>query len=178
MTDFLFDESTIKERYKDFFEIADNFCSEYNKGQNVKVEIDPSLLYLAVVAIYDDIARYKVYHLKNPVRQKANPVKRAAFAVKWLMHFSPLIFPKMGHATGRSAPENADALANAMFALHFAMMNLRGHVGVIFYLQRNVQFELIYDLLYRGLTTDSLIMLFDIVCQLAETSEVSSVIEI
>jgi hypothetical protein len=177
MQDFLFDEATIQERFKDFFDIADKFCDEYNEGQDVKVEIDSSLLYLAVVAIYDDVARYKAYHLPNPIKQKANPIKRAAYAVKWLMHFSPLIFPQMGHATGRHAPEDADTLANAMFALHFAMMNLRVHTGTNFSLKQEMHFELIYDLLYRGLTTDSLILLFDVVSALAITGDVSSVIE-
>lgn len=177
MQDFLFDEATIKERFEDFFEIADKFCEQYNKGQEVKVEIDPSLLYLAVVAIYDDVARYKAYHLTNPIKQKANPVKRAAYAVKWLMHFSPLIFPQMGHASGDKKIEDADTLANAMFALHFAMMNLRVHTGTNFNLRTEMHFELIYDLLYRGLTTDSLIILFDVVCALASTRDVASVIE-
>ena len=178
MQDFLFDEATIKQRYEDFYNIADIFCHEYNNGYEVKVEIDPSLLYLAVVAIYDDVARYKAYHLTNPVRQKANPIKRAAYAVKWLMHFSPLILPQMGHASGGKNIEDADVLVNAMFALHFAMMNLRVHTKENFYLERNTQFELIYDLLYRGLTSDALILLFDIMCALAKTRNVNSVIAI
>lgn len=177
MQDFLFDEATIRQRFEDFYDIADKFCEEYNRDQEVKVEVDPSLLYLAVVAIYDDVARYKAYHLPNPVKQKANPVKRAAYAVKWLMHFSPLMFPQMGHASGGRKVEDADTLANAMFALHFAMMNLRVHTGTNFNLKTELHFELIYDLLYRGLTTDSLILLFDVVCELASTGDVASIIE-
>ena len=176
MQDFLFDEATIKERFEDFYDVANRFCDEYNNDQEVKVEIDPSLLYLAVVAIYDDVARYKAYHLSNPVKQKADPIKRAAYAAKWLMHFSPLIFPKMGHISGGGKAENADTLANAMFALHFAMVNLRLHSGENFQLQTEMHFELIYDLLYRGLTTDSLIILFDIICKLASNGDVTSVI--
>ena len=177
MEELLFDEETIKARYEDFYDIADQFCVEYNEGQGVKVEIDPSLLYLAVVAIYDDVARYKAYHLKNPVKQKANPVKRAAFAVKWLMHFSPLVFPQMGHVTGQASPENGDTLANAMFAMHFALMNLRVHTGANFSLKRDTHFELIYDLLYRGLTTDALILLFDIISSIVKAGSVEAIIE-
>jgi len=177
MEDLLFDEQTIKERFEDFFEIADGFCDAYNEGQAVKLEIDSSLLYLSVVAIYDDIARYKAFHLVNPVRQKSNPVKRAAYAVKWLMHFSPLIFPSMGHKSGKAAPEDGDTLSNAMFAVHFAMMNIREQTGNNFKLTTEMHFELIYDLLYRGLTTDSLIMLFDIISKLSENNDASSIIE-
>ncbi len=177
MQDILFDEATIKKRFEDFYDVADTFCDAYNSGQEVKVEIDPSLLYLAVVAIYDDVARYKAYHLSNPVNQKADPVKRAAYAVKWLMHFSPLIFPQMGHVSGGRKVEDADTLANAMFALHFAMANLRVHTHTNFNLQTEMHFELIYDLLYRKLTTDSLIILFDVVCKLASTWDVTLVIE-
>lgn len=176
MEDIFFDEETTKARFEDFFDVADKFCAIYNEGQSVPVEIDPSLLYLAVVAIYDDVARYKAYHLKNPVKQKANPVKRAAFAVKWLMHFSPLIFPQMGHLSGQHPPENGDPLANAMFALHFALMNLRAHTNVYFFLKREIHFELLYDLIYRGLTTDALILLFDIFSTLASEGKTESII--
>lgn len=178
MADFLFTEEEIRSRFEDFFDVADKFCEAYNVDQEVEVEIDPSLLYLAVVAIYDDIARYKAYHLTNPFQKKSNPVKRAAYAVKWLMHFSPLVFPKMAHVTGGYKPENADTLANAMFAIHFAMINLRVHTGVNFDLNRELKFEIMYDLFYRGLTTDSLILLFDIVCSLASTGSVDPVVEI
>ena len=168
MQDFHFDEAVIEDRYKDIFDIANSFCDDYNIDQEVKVEIDPSLLYLAVVATYDDVARYKSYHLKDPEKEKSDPIKRAAYAVKWLMHFSPLIFPQMGHVSGGRKVEDADTLANAMFALHYALTNLRSHANTNFKLQTEMHFELIYDLLYRRLTTASLIILFDVFCKLAE----------
>lgn len=177
MEDQLFDEETIESRFEDLFDIADQFCANYNKGQKVSVEIDPSLLYLALVAIYDDIARYKAYHLQNPVKQKANPVKRAAYAVKWIMHFTPLIFPQMGHTTGQEAPENSDVLANAMFAVHLALMNLRAHTGVNFNLKTEVHFELIYDLLYRGLSSDALILYFDTISQIVSEKSIDPIVE-
>lgn len=178
MPDIVFDEETIKGRYKDIYEIAEAFCDSYNIGQRVEVEIDPSLLFLAVVATYDDIARYKVYHLTDPIAQKSNAVKRAAFAVRWFMHFSPLIFPKMGHISGGEGPENADTLANAMFALHYALENLRQQTGVHFNIRKEVLFNLIYDLLYRKVSADSLILFFDTIVLLVEGKGVESVIEI
>ena len=107
----LFTEDEIRSRFLDFFEIAQDFCESYNDGQENIVEIDPALLYMMVVATYDDISRYKAYHLSDPATQRSNAVKRAAYATKWILHFDPLIFPMMGHATG-SGKHTHDALVN------------------------------------------------------------------
>lgn len=177
MTTFLFDEATIKERYEHLYDIACTFCDKFNEGQQVHAEIDPSLLYLSVVSIYDDIARYKAYHLTNPYQQKSNPIKRAAFSVKWLMHFSPIIFPSMGHVSGGARPEDSDVLANAIFAMHFALTNVQEHAEAPFNLKDDAFFEILYDLLYRSLGSDALMLYFHTICELARNRNVDDILD-
>ena len=147
--------------------MAIGFCDTFNEGQEVKAEIDPALLYLCVVSIYDDISRYKEYHLTDPEKQLSNPIKRAAYGVKWITHFCPIIFPQMGHATGQHSAENGDALANAVFALHFALTNVEIEAGTGFQLSTEYYYQIIYDLTYRGLTADALILFFQSIADLA-----------
>lgn len=163
----LFTEAEIKERFEDFYDLACGFCDDYNDRQTVKAEIDPSLLYLCVVSIYDDISRYKEYHLTDPKKQRSNSIKRAAYGAKWITHFSPVIFPQMGHETGQAGVENGDALANAVFALHFALTNVEIEAEASFQLSNEYYYQLVYDLTYRGLTADALILFFQSVADLA-----------
>jgi hypothetical protein len=120
-----------------------------------------------VVALYDDISRYKEYHLTDPETQRSNAIKRAAYGAKWITHFSPLIFPPMGHETGQHSVENGDALANSVFALHFALTNVEIEAGVPFQLSSEYYYQLIYDLTYRGLSSDALILFFQSIADLA-----------
>lgn len=162
----LFSEAEIKQRFEDIYDLACGFCDEYNKGQGVRAEIDPALLYLCVVSIYDDISRYKEYHLTNPENQRSNAIKRAAYGAKWITHFSPIIFPQMGHDTGQENAENGDALANAVFALHFALTNVEIEAGATFQLSKEYYYQFVYDLTYRGLTSDALILFFQSIADL------------
>ena len=169
----LFSEAEIKSRYSDFFEIAQNFCVDYNDGLENPVEIDPALLYMVVVGTYDDISRYKAYHLSDPAHQRSNAIKRAAYATKWIMHFDPLIFPAMGHMSGEKKHSH-DALANAMFSIHFSLANLQQYTGVKFDLSKKLQYDLMYDLVFRQLNSDSLILIYDMI---ADTAQKNNIIE-
>jgi hypothetical protein len=163
----LFSENEIKGRYLDLFEIAEEFCLNFNEGANPPlVEVDPALLYMVVVATYDDISRYKAFHLTDPTTQRSNAVKRAAYATKWILHFDPLIFPTMGHASGTSGHTH-DALANAIFAMHISLSNLQQFTGVKFDLSQKLYYDLLYDLVYRQLGSDALMLIYDMVCDVA-----------
>jgi hypothetical protein len=179
MSDFEFSEEEIQQRFEDFFDIARDFCDSFNRGQSARVAVDPFLLFQCVVATYDDIARYKSYHLKNPATQKANAIKRAAYAVKWIIHFSPLIFPQLAHDNEDEAVEVDDdaVLANVMFAMHFALINLREYAQRSFNLNRELNFEIMYDLLYRNLSPEALMLFFHNVAELARTGQIEAILE-
>jgi hypothetical protein len=162
----LFTEEEIKGRFLDFFEIAQEFCECYNEGAPTLVEVDPALLYMVVTATYDDIGRYKAYHLSDPVHQRSNAVKRAAYATKWLLHFDPLIFPQMGHITGPTGHTH-DALANAMFAIHFSLANLQQFTSEKFDLSKKMYYDLMYDLVFRQLNSDALILIYEMIADTA-----------
>ena len=172
----LFTEKQIKERFEDFYDIACGFCDDFSRGHEVKAELDPSLLYLCVVSIYDDISRYKEYHLADPSQQKSNAVKRAAFGAKWISHFSPIIFPSAGHDSGQNAVEDGDVLVNAVFALHFALINIEEEAGASFQLSGEYYYQFIYDLTYRGMSADALILFFQTIADLVDPQKGSSYI--
>lgn len=166
MTNVLFSDDQVQGRFLDFFDMAQNFCEKYNLNQEITAEIDPSKLYLVVVATYDDIARYKLYHLVNPSQKRASAIKRAAYATKWIMRFNPIIFPANGHLTGLNKTEDYDTLANAMFAIHFSQTCLRKFTGKFFTIDREKSYTLMYDLLYRSISSDSLILFYETLCDI------------
>ena len=91
----LFTEQDLEKRFSDIYAIAIEFCEVFGKefGDEFGAlpKVDPGRLYLTVMSAFDDIARYKTYHLKNPQIQKSSAIKRAAFLTKWILHFSPLV---------------------------------------------------------------------------------------
>ncbi|MBB4287258.1 hypothetical protein [Roseospira goensis] len=163
----MFSEAEIQQRFEDLYNIACGFCADFNEGCDIRAEIDPSLLYLCVVSMYDDISRYKDYHLNNPEKQRSNPIKRAAYGAKWITRFSPIIFPRMGHETGEGASKDSDVLVNAAFALHFALVNMEIEASVSLRLSTEYYYQIVYDLLYRSLSSDALIILFQALADVA-----------
>ena len=171
----MFSDSEIRERFCDLFEIAQEFCADFNDGQTLNAEIDETLLYLTVVATYDDISRYKEYHLAEPEKQRSNSIKRAAYGVKWILNFCPIIFPAVGHASGSQPGAKYETLENAMFAFHFAMVNVQLECGKFFALNIQKTYELLYDMVYRNIGSDGYLLFFQL---LSDTIADESTIEI
>ena len=173
----MYTDGDIKERFEDFYDIARDFCDDFNLDQSVKAEVDPTAMYLAVVALYDDVARYKEYHLSDSENQKSNSIKRAVFSVKWIMRFSPIIFPRKGHVAIEKSVDNdpfftsnfsdQDVLVNAVFALHFAFINIELDCGENFRVSSEYYYQILYDLLYRDMSGDALILIFQIISDMS-----------
>jgi hypothetical protein len=161
----LFSEEEIKSRYRDFFQIASAFCDSYERISHHPAEIDTSLLYLVVSSTYQDITRYKLYHLRDPFSEKSNGIKRSAYATKWILRFNPIIIPTSAHKTGN--PENShDALANAMFSIHYSLSNIRMFVDNDFSLSKKIYYSLLYDLIYRPFGEDALLFIYEMLADL------------
>ena len=162
----LFSDAEIGLRYNHLFRLTEQFCSAYNSSHAVQAEVDPSRLYLVVVATYDDIARYKEYHLSSPATQRSNAIKRGAYAAKWLMHFSPIIFPDVGHLRNSNNASH-DCLINAAFAVHFALINVQQFTSVNCDLADEIHYSLLYDLMYRNIGGETLILFLEAVATIA-----------
>jgi hypothetical protein len=169
----VFPEEVIAARFRDFFVIANDFCSTYNNAfpEMVPAEVDRANLFMTVVATYDDIARYKSYHLSDPSAQRANAIKRSAFASKWIMRFSPIIHPKISHLTGTSKNTH-DSLSNAMFAIHLSLVNIINMTNVKFDLSDLVYYDLLYDLMFRNMDSDALMFIYDRFSDLAKGTDI------
>jgi hypothetical protein len=87
--DLLFTSEQIEGRFLDLRDLADRFARAYSEKAGVALELDESCLYLIVISTYDDIARYKFYHLSNPYEERSDAIKRAAYLTKWITRFKP-----------------------------------------------------------------------------------------
>ena len=140
--------------------------------------MDPGLLYLTVISAFDDIARYKTYHLKNPPVQKSSAIKRAAFLTKWILHFSPLVCDVdiLNNLKINDAGERA--LINTYFALHLAFANIQDHSkSSDFALSIAHYYELVYDLTYRGLSAEALMLHYQTLSELLIANDLSGIFD-
>ena len=159
----LFSSEEIEGRFLDLWELAERFQQSYTEKTKVVLKLDVDRLYLIVISTYDDIARYKFYHLSNPYEERSDAIKRAAYLTKWITSFKPF------HAMHDDDHEDVDIdnsqkddshLVNEEFAISIALVNLNVHCDRDFFLSVEKEYELIYDLMYRNLSDDALMLLY------------------
>jgi hypothetical protein len=71
----LFSSEDLEGRFVDLWDIAERFQRAYLEKNRLLVSIDEERLYLIVISTYDDIARYKSYHLSNPYEERSDAHK-------------------------------------------------------------------------------------------------------
>jgi len=116
------DETRIRDRFVDLLRCFFRFRYYYQSKipSDIDLHIDPALLYIAVVSYFDDIDRFKRYHLEEPERLKADEVKQAAFIVKWISRTKPVYVHRGLDLKSKNFPLNKDdtsALINEGFAI-------------------------------------------------------------
>jgi hypothetical protein len=182
LSTFEFSKAEIQSRIVDHWEFADDFIEAYMGAH----EIDPSevriivsqrRLAMATDSAYQDIARYKNYHLKEPWSAKLDCIKRSAYLLKWISRFKPLMVVS---ALGEDPDINnlkADylELANEFFCLYLFEMHLSQEIGIDVALSDQKGKELAYDLLYRGINVEGWIGLFQMVKDCAYPNLLSEV---
>lgn len=149
----LFTKKELEGRFIDLFDMAETFQQRYEAHNSVKLELSTDRLYMIVISTYDDIARYKYYHLSNPYEERSNPIKRAAYLTKWISRFKPWHV-----VSGNDSAETY--LVNEVFAITVAVVNLNVHTDRDFWLSVEKEYELVYDLMYRSLSDDALLILY------------------
>ena len=177
----LFTEQDLKKRFSDIYAIAVRFCEvfgdEFCEECGAPPKVDPGRLYLTVTSAFDDIARYKTYHLKNPSIQKSSAIKRAAFLTKWILHFSPLVCDVDALKELEINELGEHVLINTYFALHLAFTNIQDHSGSDFALSSAHYYELVYDLTYRGLSAEALILHYQTLSELLIANDLSGIFD-
>lgn len=156
---FVVDPAFIRDRYIEHFTYAMDFAERFNKEHGCDVAVDADALYVAVTSAYDDIERYKQYHLEKPITQKSNCVKRAAYLVKWINRFKPLRVRQITTDSGAS-PNLLPFLANIYYSFTIARSHLETESKKSFHFTNGQIHKMAYDLSFREVGGDSLLALF------------------
>ena len=174
----LFTEQDLEKRFSDIYAIAIQFCETFGDEFGARPKVDPGRLYLTVTSAFDDIARYKTYHFNKPLIQKSSAIKRAAFLTKWILNFSPLVCDVDALSNLKTNEPGEDVLINAYFALHLAFTNIGDHSGPSsFALSSAHYYELVYDLTYRGLSAEALILHYQTLSELLIANDLSGIFD-
>lgn len=174
----IFTAEEIENRFFDLFRAAELFKQKFLDAYGIEIEMDPRLLYVATISAYDDIERYKAYHLEKPYRDRSDAVKRSAFLTKWISKLSPFQtrfdFDDIGTKIENDTLDLdvRPALANVLFSIMVSM----GHISIDCkkrtWLSADAEFHLSYDLLYRRVNEDALLATYQKIVDLVQGSEV------
>jgi hypothetical protein len=135
---------------------------------------DPIVALNVSTATYDDIDRYKSYHLRHTPGNLSDVVKRAAYFTKWTVKFRPIMFERLDPAP---SSQDMGLMINETLAISWAMDLISADVGHDVRLTLKSMTAILYDLHYREFGTDSLLGWFQVVVDLARARAVNPIVE-
>lgn len=136
------------------------YCKSFLKHLEIEeTYIDYRSLFLAVKSCYDDIDRYKEYHIKDKAGL-SNSVKRAAYMCKWINRFKPIQQKLPEIDLEVQLDDISTMFINEAFALYLGQLYIATELDRDFYYSPKYLDEFYYDLLYRELGTDGLLHIF------------------
>ena len=153
-------DDILQDRFAEHYSFAKMFLEQWHKAEcGPEMVINENSMFLAVKSAYDDIYRYKMYHLDADGQQRSNGVKRAAYLCKWICKFKPIEYAD--HAKADSPDNISGLLVNADFSQWLA----RTHISADsdkrhFKFSNSYLFELLYDLSFREINGDALLHIF------------------
>ena len=170
----VFTAKELEDRFVYLYKAAQKYRIKYEDIFDVKLHIDPRLLYIATISAFDDIERYKTYHLEKPYRDRSDAIKRCAYLTKWLSKIAPFQtkFDIEDNTDGKALISDnlsaIPALANITFAIKVSMVHITLECGKSnVSLSDEAEFRLSYDLLYRRVNEDALLGTYQKVMDLA-----------
>ena len=133
-------------------------------AQEHKFYVDPRSLWCVACSVIDDINRYKKYHLEGgTVARRADVVNRSAYMCKWLCKFKP-IRQYLPTDTKRIDLKSVGVLSiNERIAIVISQSYIAGQTGTAFSFAPDYLDRFIYDLVFRNLTDDALLHIFQII---------------
>ena len=167
---FEYSSAEIDDRFVDHWEFADDFIVGFlsapeREESKLQVDVNPRRLRLAIASAYKDIARYKNFHQDDPWTERLDCVKRAAYLVKWIMQVKPIAVTGI-EDTGQDI-ENSELdeveIINELFAIHLFELHLSDEIEKNIALSDDKLFELAYDLIYRHISVDGWIAIFQLI---------------
>ena len=160
---FEFSAELLEDRFVDHFKLARDYAIGIGAEFGVQIEVSKRRLYLTTVSAYEDIARYKNYHLDDPISQKSDAIKRASYLTKWICRFKPLYVA--GDTSDDLPSVNIDKtlIVNELFALHLAAVHLSVDTGKNFIISEEKSYEIAYEMMFRHLSEDSYLLIFQMI---------------
>lgn len=159
---FEFPTDYIKDRFLEHWGLAEKFCPaflECFKLDSEHAKIDPRRLKFAVESAYQDIARYKEYHQTDPENELLDCTKRCAYLLKWIIKFKPI---QTSNVDFENESLDYAELINEAFALYLFDIHLSNEIGEDVGLSETKIRQFAYDLLYRQISVDGWIAIFQI----------------
>lgn len=159
---FQFSKDYVVKKYLDHWGLAEDFCTHFLEAFGVKsgmAEIDPRRLKLAVESAYQDIARYKDFHQKDPATELLDCTKRCAFLLKWIIKFKPI---EIRNVDFENETLDYVELVNETFALYLFDVHLSDELKFDVGIAQSKIHQFAYDLLYRQISTDGWIAIFQL----------------
>lgn len=167
---FEYSAEEVDERFIDHWEFADDFIQAFlsapgRESSDLELTVNPRRMKLAIASAYKDIARYKNFHQDDPWTEYLDSVKRAAYLVKWIMQVKPIIVsdPKGDSQSVENVELDELEIINELFAIHLFELHLSDEINMNVALSENKLFELAYDLIYRHISVDGWISVFQLI---------------
>lgn len=180
MTDkFEFDPEVYQQRFLDHWFLFDKFIDDFTTRFPGQFDLNARRFYLVIVSAYKDIERYKNFHLEAPSRAYSDEIKRSAYLVKWICKIKPIL-PVIPEEADRYDHTNGDPavveyygndefdqseLVNEFFAVFIAFVHLSEKIGRDFLPDEDKEYDIVYDLVYRRIDEDGLMILFQQYCE-------------
>lgn len=161
----------INDRFVDHWELAEHFvtgflCASGRGGSNLAIDVNPRRLRLVIASAYKDVARYKNFHQRDPWVERLDCVKRCAYLAKWIVRVKPLIVigdeSDLANDVDQANLDEAE-LINEFFVLYLFENHLSTEIGKNISLSLDKAWDLAYDLIYREISVDGWISIFQLV---------------
>lgn len=171
----LYDDAFLKSRLKKHLKASMNYVEAFNFEQLLELHVNPTSLYLSIKSAYDDIERYKIYHLNDPKVKLSNGVKRAAFITKWIMKSLPVQSSKTTNENIDLTTKSGLIFVNPALAIEISLTYLCEDLAEELkigsssidesdiVLSDKALDELVYDLCYRELNGDALLAIYQLI---------------
>src|SRR6056297_516855 len=113
----------LEARFSEHYAFATLFLEQWHKrGFGPQMVINENALFLVIKSAYDDVFRYKMYHLDDDGNSRSNGVKRAAYLCKWICKCKPIEYADRANAD--SLHDISGLLVNADFAQWLARVHI------------------------------------------------------
>jgi hypothetical protein len=166
-----FPESKLKENYAVFCAYAEKIAEiARQKYPHMSPTVDLVVALNVVQSAYDDIKRYKMYHLEDFQKNKSDAAKRAAYFTKWILKLRPIMVNHdRSYLAAAEKTKDRSLFLNEFLAISWGLDNLAAEQGIQgIRLRRRALANILYDFHFREINGDGLIALFLLLSDLAK----------